>query len=418
MNPILSLIVSKFDVSRRSSKTATLLIGCCVALSGTPLYAQAGSQVNTLLEVQALRQEVAQLRDMVERQQYELGKMQRLLQKKSAATTVNPQSASPASSNSINPQSPSNVLANGLSVENRTLSNTSSEPLLAATVDNNNVGAIDASAAPVVPTGVPTRAPTTPSTAAQTVAQGSNVVRSTEKTYPPVVEIAVGDSVPKPQELTQVQVNDSLTSGVTNQVVDRVNASSAQVGQVIEQNVSSTAVNTSGISVVDIKPIETISAGSIVSLPVAQAPVTDTVEAAIPNNQVDAKTSFSVISESDYYQQGFGLLKESKHQEAVTVFQQQIKSYPQGERADDAYYWIAESMYVNRKLSIAKENYKAIVQGYPKSERLPDAMLKLAYIEQEQGNIIEARILLQEIMQFHPKSDAALSAKNRLSELN
>ena len=112
------------------------------------------------------------------------------------------------------------------------------------------------------------------------------------------------------------------------------------------------------------------------------------------------------------------MLKESKHQEAVTVFQQQIKSYPQGERADDAYYWIAESMYVNRKLSIAKENYKAIVQGYPKSERLPDAMLKLAYIEQEQGNIIEARILLQEIMQFHPKSDAALSAKNRLSELN
>ena len=417
MNQILSLVVSRI----RSSKTATLLIGCCVALSGTPLYAQVGSQANTLLEVQALRQEVAQLRDMVERQQYELGKMQRLLQKEGAVTKINPQSIPPVSSNSINSQSPSTLVTNEYQLDNGALNNTLTEPLSAPSIDNN-AGAIDASVAPVVPTKVATRVPTSPSTTTQTVAQGSNVVKPNEKTYPPVVEIAVGNSAPKPQEVTQVQpvvqASDSLTSSVTNQVVNQVNASSTQVGQVIEQNVSPAVVSAPGISVVDIKPIETISAGSIVSVPAAQQSVAGTVEAAIPNNQVDAKTSFSVISESDYYQQGFGLLKESKHQEAVTVFQQQIKSYPQGERADDAYYWIAESMYVNRKLSIAKENYKAIVQGYPKSERLPDAMLKLAYIEQEQGNIIEARILLQEIMQFHPKSDAALSAKNRLSELN
>jgi len=422
MNQILSLIVSKLGVSRvRSSKTATLLIGCCVALSGTPLYAQVGSQANTLLEVQALRQEVAQLRDMVERQQYELRKMQRLLQKEGAVTSINQQGISSTSSDLINSQPPSTLVTNEYQPDSRALNNTLTEPLSAPSVDNNT-GAIDASVAPVVPTKVATRAPviepTNPSTTTQTVTQGSNVVKLNEKTYPPVVEIAVGDAAPKPQEITQVQANDSLASGVTNQVVNQVNASSTQVGQVIEQNVSPAVVSAPGISVVDIKPIETISAGSIVSVPAAQQPVSSTVEAAIPNNQADAKTSFSVISESDYYQQGFGLLKESKHQEAVTVFQQQIKSYPQGERADDAYYWIAESMYVNRKLSIAKENYKAIVQGYPKSERLPDAMLKLAYIEQEQGNIIEARILLQEIMQFHPKSDAALSAKNRLSELN
>jgi len=175
----------------------------------------------------------------------------------------------------------------------------------------------------------------------------------------------------------------------------------------------------------DIRPVETISAGAITpnTLPivtqangttVSQLNTGETAAARVANSS----QGFNVVSENDYYQQAFGLLKDSKHAQAVSVFQLQIKSYPQGNLADDAYYWVAESMYVNRKLDIAKENYKALVQGYPNSDRLPDAMLKLAYIEQEQGNAIESRILFQEIMQFHPNSDAALSAKNKLSEIN
>jgi len=99
------------------------------------------------------------------------------------------------------------------------------------------------------------------------------------------------------------------------------------------------------------------------------------------------------------------------------IFQEQIASYPQGELVDDAYYWIAESKYVNRDLDGSKLNFSTIVDRYKQSPRLPDAMLKIAYIEQEQGNAIEARILLQEIIQFYPRSNAAISAKNRLSEL-
>ena len=144
------------------------------------------------------------------------------------------------------------------------------------------------------------------------------------------------------------------------------------------------------------------------------------------NNAVTSQTqqalasqvpAVSSIPENDYYQQGFNFLKESKHDEAVNVFQQQIKAYPQGDLADDAYYWIAESLYVSQKIDLSKENFKAILNSYPKSERVPEAMLKLATIEKEQGNAIESRILLQEIIQFHPQSDAAISAKNKLSEL-
>ena len=128
-------------------------------------------------------------------------------------------------------------------------------------------------------------------------------------------------------------------------------------------------------------------------------------------------TAPAVSSEQDYYKQGFELLKQSKHTQAVDVFKQQISDYPNGSYADDAHYWIAESMYVNRSLDDSKRYFKAIIDKFAQSSRLPDAMLKTAYIEQEQGNQIEARILLQEIIQYHPRSNAAISAKNRLAEL-
>jgi tol-pal system protein YbgF len=124
-----------------------------------------------------------------------------------------------------------------------------------------------------------------------------------------------------------------------------------------------------------------------------------------------------ILPETDYYQQGFDLLKQSRHAQAVETFKQQIISYPDGDLVDDAHYWIAESMYVNRSLDISKQYFKAIIDNFSQSPRLPDAMLKTAYIEQEQGNQIEARILLQEIIQYHPRSNAAISAKNRLAEL-
>ena len=132
-------------------------------------------------------------------------------------------------------------------------------------------------------------------------------------------------------------------------------------------------------------------------------------------SQVEVPT---VVPEEDYYTQGFELLKQSKYEEAALIFEQQLKTHPQGDLADDAHYWIAEAMHVSRKLDIAKIHLKAIINDYPQSRRVPDAMLKTAYIEQGQGNQMEARILFQEIVNLHPQSDAAIAAKNQLAASN
>jgi tol-pal system protein YbgF len=138
-----------------------------------------------------------------------------------------------------------------------------------------------------------------------------------------------------------------------------------------------------------------------------------TLQPALSQPQVQA-----VLSEEEYYAQGFELLKQSKYEEAASIFEQQLNAHPRGDLADDAHYWIAEAMHVSRKLDIAKIHLKAIISDYPQSRRLPDAMLKTAYIEQSQGNQIEARILFQEIVNLHPQSDAAIAAKNQLAAVN
>ena len=169
-------------------------------------------------------------------------------------------------------------------------------------------------------------------------------------------------------------------------------------------------------------PATSATGGAVIAVPDAQNNVNGGDQGFNGDQGNSAEANQDAISatldEADLYQNAFELLRQSKHSEAVKVFTEQIKEFPYGDYADDANYWIAESKYVNRDLSGSKKFFKVILDDYKQSPRLPDAMLKIAYIEQEQGNMIEARLLLQEVLQYHPRSNAAISARNRLAELD
>ena len=417
------------------------------------------NQAQILFEMQAMREELAELRDMVERQQYDMRKVQAQLQ---SAQTAAPVVVSASDIPNLSSQTPTlqaigqqsavitgasiqesrAAIENGLTVPanvnslNNTLG-TTSLPNDVLTIPS--VGGVTQGVDSVSQTVLSTSTPATSS-----VSNSLPAVSKSGREYPPVVEINVGGSAANAVNQTSAAVNNTAaetTSGFSN-----IAAEPATIVQNTVSNVTTTATNTvtslnstgqetitstlqSGqtrtLSALDIQPIETVASKPLVAIPsvgqgisvsdLSDTTVSSSIQSAVAT--LDPSSVVSVTSENEYYQRGFAFLKESKHTEAVSVFKEQISTYPKGDRADDAYYWIAESMYVNRKLSESKENFKAVIQGYPQSERLPDSMLKLAYIEQEQGNIIESRILLQEIMQFHPKSDAALSAKNRLAEI-
>jgi len=371
----------------------TIVIG--VALCATPFFASAqaqnstNTQAQTLLEIQQLRQEVGQLRDMVERQQYQMRKLQRALNG-AQRNGANPGQFNSDQFNSVPPSSNSPSIEPNLGQPGGAVVDPANVNQPNAIEPNASTTGDALTAAPIT-SGVLVSEQTDRVAAVSEAVITAPPVTQTSREYPPVVDLSVGNNngAVNSNPSSDQQAGGSVPTG-------------AQVGSQVQGTVSN------GLSVVDINPIEVIDPQASTDVATASQAVEQAANAQTPQESV---------SEADYYQQGFNFLKQSKHDEAVEVFKTQISTYPKGDRADDAYYWIAESMYVNRKLDISKENFKAIVQNYPKSERLPDAMLKIAYIEQEQGNVIEARILLQEILQFHPRSNAAISAKNRLAEI-
>jgi tol-pal system protein YbgF len=245
---------------------------------------------------------------------------------------------------------------------------------------------------------------------------------------------------------TQAQVVNTQAQAVSPQA--QVANTQAQVVSPQAQVVSATnyATNTAGQNqVVQNSPIQTnqvpqrvatvTGSGGVVGVPSQIASPSSQAQASTSAGGILGQASTGVISsqaqavltqpsapvvlpEQDYYAQGFELLKQSKYEQAASVFEQQLTAHPRGDLADDAHYWIAEAMHVSRRLDVAKVHLKAIISDYPQSRRVPDAMLKTAYIEQSQGNQIEARILFQEVVNMHPQSDAAIAAKNQLAAAN
>lgn len=155
-----------------------------------------------------------------------------------------------------------------------------------------------------------------------------------------------------------------------------------------------------------------------------QQPPTGASQAVDPNAAVDTVNPAllrpnvsTTLSEDVLYQQAFANLKDANHQKAVEQFKMQLQTYPNGEYADDALYWIGESSYVNRGLADSKKHFQMLVEQYSTSHRVPDALLKIAMIEKEQGNKTKARELFQQVVKKHPKSNAAISARNSLAHL-
>ena len=423
----------------------TLGVALCVAPIFTSAWAQQSgarsTQSNLLLEVQQLRAEIAQLRDMVERQQYQLKKMQGA---SSPVTNRYPGSASSAPAQNY----PSDPTQNYSSEAGQ--SPQQAYPSSAPALDSipSNAGN---SAYPVQQqTQYPGQAASNlPASATPDQVVGGVVIEertiggpgvapyaANAGSIPPVEERSVGarqadTAVVFGQNPANAVVADSRfqpiqsgTAAIPNDQNDRQAISSGfpaapraipnaspSVIAVPSANASlgaATVVGAGATSAIVNRPAGSEQAARAAELPSAAAPIPAATSTEQPSR----------LSETSYYQQGFELLKQEKHDQAVAMFKQQIENYPQGGFADDAHYWIAESMYVNRLLNDSKKYFRAIIDNFQQSPRLPDAMLKTAYIEQGQGNVMEARILLQGIVQYHPRSDAAIAAKNRLADLN
>ena len=111
------------------------------------------------------------------------------------------------------------------------------------------------------------------------------------------------------------------------------------------------------------------------------------------------------------------LLRQGRYPQAEAGFKKYLAEFPDGELADNAQYWLAETHYVNREFETALAAFNQVLEQYPNSRKTPDAMLKAGFCKAELGRTDDARATLENVVEQYPDSTAARLASQRLDRL-
>jgi tol-pal system protein YbgF len=117
------------------------------------------------------------------------------------------------------------------------------------------------------------------------------------------------------------------------------------------------------------------------------------------------------------YVQAFEALKNGNYGASIAGFKQYLASYPTGDLADNAQYWLGETYYVTRDYDNAAVAFRAVGERWPNSRKAPDALVKLGFTQIELKHFAEARATLTQVTQRFPDSEAAKLAADRLKRL-
>jgi tol-pal system protein YbgF len=121
--------------------------------------------------------------------------------------------------------------------------------------------------------------------------------------------------------------------------------------------------------------------------------------------------------EEAIYLKSFDQLRAGKYDAAIGGFRSMLGKYPQGNYADNAWYWMGESYHVKGDDGNALRAYQSLLQQFPASPKVPDALLKTGVIYQDQNKTGQAREAYQKLLKAYPSSNAASQARSRLAQL-
>lgn len=97
----------------------------------------------------------------------------------------------------------------------------------------------------------------------------------------------------------------------------------------------------------------------------------------LPAAAVPAST---VETEKNAYTAAYLALKSGRFDEASKGFNEQLDSYPDGEYADQAWYWLGETRYAQQAYAMAGNAFKYVINNYPKSVKYDAALLRLGNV--------------------------------------
>ena len=117
------------------------------------------------------------------------------------------------------------------------------------------------------------------------------------------------------------------------------------------------------------------------------------------------------------YQSAYRDYQRGNFDLAIAGFREFAAKNPNSDLADNAAYWIGESLYSQKKYREAIAQFDSVVTKYPKSDKVAGALLKKGYAYIALGEKSQGIVQLQYVVHEHPKSQEASLARQKLKQL-
>jgi tol-pal system protein YbgF len=102
---------------------------------------------------------------------------------------------------------------------------------------------------------------------------------------------------------------------------------------------------------------------------------------------------------------------------AIDGFREFLQGNANSDLADNASYWIGESLFSQKKYREAIAQFDSVVTKYPKSDKVPGALLKKGYAYITINERAQGVVQLQYVLHEHPQSQEASLARQKLKQL-
>ena len=153
-------------------------------------------------------------------------------------------------------------------------------------------------------------------------------------------------------------------------------------------------------------------------LPSTTPPPADGATATRPPAPVLTLPDTAGLSPNRVFDTAFSDYSSSQYASAIAGFQQVIKNFPTAERADDAQFFIGESLVNMNRLPEAIDAYNLVIQQYPNGDQVDMAYYRRGFAESLMGRTDAARASWEEVVKRFPNSQGASLAKQRLAGLS
>ncbi len=104
------------------------------------------------------------------------------------------------------------------------------------------------------------------------------------------------------------------------------------------------------------------------------------------------------------------------YRSAIMGFRNYIAAYPNSSAADDAQYWVGESLFATKQYKNAIKEYEGLLEKYLKSDRTAETLLRLGMCYRRLGQQEKATKFFTDVSKRFPDSNEARIAEAQLGK--